>query len=122
MGIQQLLAGGGATMSASASPTTISGGCGSPGAGNCSATTSAVTVTVLNGSGSYSLSWNLVSGTAAGPNTPTLLTTTFSRSGAKLPGGNNISGTYECVVTDTVTGQVATTNTFNVNTTHTDTT
>jgi hypothetical protein len=112
---------GGPTLSASISGS-VSGGCGSPGAGNCSATTSAATITPANGSGSYSYSWVYVSGSTANAGSPTNATSTFSRTGAKSLSGNVIVGTYLGRVTDTVTGLTADTPTFTVTTIHTDTT
>lgn len=111
---------GGPTLSASISGN-VSGGCGSPGPGNCSATTIGATITPANGSGSYSYSWIYVSGTVANVNFPTSATTTFTRSGAKTTDGNVIAGTYRGRVTDTVTGLTADTATFTVTTIHTNT-
>lgn len=112
---------GGPTLSASISGN-VSGGCGSPGSGNCSATTAGATITPANGSGSYTYSWIYVSGTVANVNFPTSATSTFNRSGAKTLGGNVIVGTYRGRVTDTVTGLTSDTPTFTVTTIHTDTT
>ena len=96
-------------LSASASPTTVSGFDTVTAPSSSTATTPSTTVTPSGGIVPYTYAWAFVSGSAATVNSATSATTTFSRTVFIDNPGQQIfrTGVYRCTVTDFV-GRTAT--------------
>jgi hypothetical protein len=95
------------SLSASATPTSVSGYC-SALSGSCTATTASSTCSGTGGSGSYTYAWSSVSGDAATANSPTSAASTFSRTQVVVvaPGGV-FTGSMRCTVNDGFTTATA---------------
>jgi hypothetical protein len=95
------------SLSASATPTSVSGYC-SALSGSCTATTASSTCAGTGGSGSYTYAWSSVSGDAATANSPTSAASTFSRTQVVVvaPGGV-FTGSMRCTVNDGFTTATA---------------
>jgi hypothetical protein len=106
------------TLTASVTPSTVTGSCERIGPGTCTATTSSATASGSGGVPTYTYAWEYVSGTTATINSPTSATTTFTRSAltSTFP-GTSYSGLYRCKVTDHDGTEVYTSN-VTVTTTH----
>lgn len=111
-------AGGSPALSASASPTTVSGFDTVVAPDSSTATTDPTTVTPTGGVAPYTYSWAFVSGNTATINSPTSATTTFTRSVFLDTAGQSVfrTGVYRCTVTDSAS-QTATAD-VTVETTH----
>lgn len=90
------------TLSATAAPGSVSG------SGNTATVTSnSSTCTASGGSGSFSYSWVLVSGGSVTAVSPSSATSTFR--GSTMAAGETRTATFRCDVTDTISGQTAST-------------
>ena len=88
-------------LTATASPTAVSGHVDSVTIGNKNVTSNATTVTPANGSGgTKTYAWTLLSGTAMTVNSPTSATTTFTKSIAPSDPPIPVTATYRCTVSD----------------------
>lgn len=94
-----------AALSASASPSSVSGQRTIPGTGVV--TTGPTTTTASGGVPGYTYAWEYVSGDTLTVTNPTSATTTFSRLAAE---GTEFIGVYRCEVTDAASGVVYTNN------------
>ncbi len=94
-------------LTATTSTTGVSGS--STGSG---VTSGPVTAIPSGGSGFFSYTWTLVSGSGPTPNSPTSPTTTFSATIGTA--GSAVSATYKCVIKDQVTGLTVSTNNISV--------
>lgn len=105
-----VLSGGFSALSASLSPTSLSG----TGTGASVTTSGSVTIAVTGGSGSYAYAWERVSGsTGISASSPALATTSFTATG--LIESETRAAVWRGAVTDTVTGAVVhTANTVSV--------
>lgn len=99
-----VIAGGFATLSASLTPTALSGA----SSGSTVTTSGSAAISVTGGSGSYTYAWERVSGSASiSAVSATSSSSTFRATG--MTEGQFLSGVWRGVVTDTVTGQTANT-------------
>lgn len=105
--------------SASVSAYSASGSGTRTGAGTLAVTTSSVTASPHNASGSVTYAWQYVSGDTFTVNAPTSAATTFSKTATlgDPPDSQSFGGGYRCKVTD-ADGNVTYTATVTVSTTH----
>ena len=100
-------------LTASASPTTVSGTQGS--ASPIAVNTTFTTATPVGGRAPFTYSWAQVTGSTAAANSPSMATTNFART---VAASTTDVTTFRCTVTDAV-GQVAATNTITATFTNT---
>lgn len=97
------------SITASSSPTSVSGSSTS-----INVTSGSTTVTVTNGIGPFTYAWSVSTsgGYTISANSPSSATTTFSANIVITP--DSTAGTATCLVTDTATGNTATTNAVSI--------
>lgn len=96
-------------MSASASPTLLTGSTNIDG--GTASTSGNATATPSGGVGPYTYAWEKVSGDTLTVSSPTSASTGFS---GTVGSGGDLSAVYRCEVTDTGTGQTAYTNNVSI--------
>jgi len=100
-------------LTATVSPTSVSGSYGGPTGSVGSATSNSAAVSPAGGTPPYTYAWTYVSGQVMTANTSTSQATTFSYS-HQVPsvtvGSISFTGYYNCVVTDSLGATVSTTN------------
>ena len=116
--LAQLFKGIGGVLSASVAPTSAGGSCNRSTVGNCTVTTTSVTVTPAGGTPPYSYAWELVSGSGANETAFNNPVTAFTRAGAAQNPTNTLIGAMRCKVTDNL-GAIAYTANVTITTNHT---